>query len=199
MVGPELLAQLHGILGIGCRSRQIAQGLGIKQLERVLVDRAVSDIVGIHFLVGRVGGEADEFFSCGLVWRTLWNYPVIQCIYTAAPDHLEVLAFALCGIDTAVVGRCHHHITGYQILCRQRACIPPLNIWLELVQFLEGTIYTSLGAKDLVDILGRYAVSHKGKFQRELGALLHAAFAWVFLVSQKSTHPCGAVFSLSAS
>jgi hypothetical protein len=51
VVGPELQAQLHRILGIGRRGRQVAQGLGVQQLQGTLVDRAVGDVVGVDLLV----------------------------------------------------------------------------------------------------------------------------------------------------
>ena len=54
-------------------------------------------------------------------------------------------------------------------------------IMKDLVKLLERTLDAGLGAENLVDLVRLHAVGDQREFQRELGALAHAALAGEFL------------------
>ena len=126
--------------------------------------------------------ESDEFlrsFGAGLV-QTTWNCPRVEVVDAAVPHHFQV-AFLLHRSDPTVVGRAHDHVTGSQVLRRLGACLPPLDVRLEFVELLEGTILAIFAGQHFVDIFRRNAVGHQGKFQGVLGAFAQATLAWELL------------------
>ena len=138
-------------------------------------------MIGVGLLRFRRAGEGDELLGDILVLCALRDHPVVEVVDGAGPRDREVLAFALRGVDAAVVDGGHHDVTGDQELRRLCTGFPPLDVALQLIELLECAIHAFLGRQDLVHVLGRHTVSHQRELEVVARALAHAALAGILL------------------
>ena len=106
---------------------------------------------------------------------------------------MQVAAFAVGGVNTAVVHGGQDHIASHQELGCLGAGFPPLDVGLEGGQFLEGALCTVFGGQNLVDIRRLHTIGQQGELEVVAGAFAHAAFARD-LVGVKEVCPAGRGF-----